>query len=82
MAEDSKRPKRAKVSRRLEYRRPKREEVPAGPRDDWYGDDEGDTGSAGVRELRHPKPLGPLADAGELPLPEPPLMVSLPDPRR
>ena len=80
MAEETKRPKKAKVSRRLEYRRPKREEVPAGPTDDW--NDDGDTGSAGVREPRHPKPLGPLADAGELPLPEPPLMVSLPDPRR
>ena len=82
MAEETKRPKKAKVSRRLEYRRSKREKMPAGPGEDRYGDDDGDTGSAGVREPRHPKPLGPLADAGELPLPEPPLMVSLPDPRR
>lgn len=82
MAEERKRPKRVKVSRRLKYRRPKREAVPAGPGDDWNGDDQGDAGSAGVREPRRPKPLGPLADAGELPLPDPPLMVSLPDPRR
>jgi hypothetical protein len=82
MAEDAKRPKMAKVSRRLEYRRPKRDEVPAGPGGDSYRDDEGDAGSAGVREPRHPKPLGPLADAGELPLPESPRLVTLPDPRR
>ena len=57
--------------------------MPAGPWDDgWYGDDEGEAGSAGVREPRHPKPLGPLADAGELPVPEPQFAVTLPDPRR
>jgi hypothetical protein len=85
MSEEETRPpsgKRGGVSRRLDYRRPGREAVTAGPWDDgWYGD-EGEAGSAGVREPRHPKPLGPLTDAGELPLPEPPRMVALPDPRR
>lgn len=41
-----------------------------------------DDGSAGVREPRHPKPLGPMSAAGELPEPEPPRMIALPDPRR
>ena len=69
--------------RRGVYRRPKRESVPAtGPWDDFWDDDEGDAGSAGVREPRHPNPLGPMADAGELPLPEPQFVVALPDPRR
>lgn len=82
---DSKRPKGGKVSRRLVYRSPRREAVPAHGTQDfdpWFDDDGGDAGSAGVREPRHPKPLGPLADAGELPVPEPPRMVALPDPRR
>ena len=90
---DSKRPKGGEGDRRHVYRRPRREAVPAyGPGDfDPYGwdegwnddwDDGGDAGSAGVREPRYPKPLGPLADAGELPVPEPPLMIALPDPRR
>jgi hypothetical protein len=70
--------------RRGVFRRPKREEVPAhGNWEPGLDDDDGwDEGSAGVREPRHPKPLGPLADAGELPVPEPPTMVALPDPRR
>ena len=46
------------------------------------GDDNGDDGSAGVREPRHPMPLGPMSDAGALPEPEPPQMIALPDPRR
>jgi hypothetical protein len=85
MPEEATRPPdgRRGVSRRLDYRRPQREPVPAaGPWDDAWDDDEGDAGSAGVREPRHPKPLGPMADAGELPVPEPPLAVALPDPRR
>jgi hypothetical protein len=86
---DSKRPKGGQVDRRLVYRSPRREVVPAqgtGDFDPWFGDDGwddgGDAGSAGVREPRHPIPPGPLADAGELPVPEPPCMVALPDPRR
>lgn len=77
---------RGKVSRRLEYRSPKRAAVPAsGTRDFDPGAGDGgddDAGSAGVREPRHPKPLGPRADAGELPVPEPQFAVTLPDPRR
>jgi hypothetical protein len=45
-------------------------------------DDDGDDGSAGVREPRHPKPLGPMSDAGALPVPVPPQLITLPDPRR
>lgn len=86
MPEEATRPpdgKRSRGSRRLDYRRPQREPVPAaGPWDDFWDDDEGDAGSAGVREPRHPKPLGPMTDAGELPLPEPLFAVALPDPRR
>jgi hypothetical protein len=80
---DSKRPKGGDVDRRFVHRSPRREVVPAqGDFDPWFDDgDDGDAGSAGVREPRHPKPLGPLADAGELPAPEPPCMVALPDPR-
>ncbi|GAB1510006.1 hypothetical protein [Actinophytocola sp. KF-1] len=83
MAEKTKRPGGGK-GRRGVFRRPKREAVPAhGTRDfDPGPGDDGDAGSAGVREPRHPKPLGPLADAGELPVPQPPAMVALPDPRR
>jgi hypothetical protein len=67
--------------RRGVFRRPKREEVPVGPGDNRKNDDDGDAGSAGVREPRHPKPLGPRADAGELPVPEAQFIVTLPDPR-
>jgi hypothetical protein len=82
MPEEATRPPTGK-GRRGVFRRPKREAVPAaGPWDDFWDDDEGDAGSAGVREPRHPKPLGPLADAGELPVPEPQFAVTLPDPRR
>jgi hypothetical protein len=81
MADESKRPSGGE-GRRGVFRRGKREAVPAGPWDDSWNDEEGDAGSAGVREPRHPKPLGPLADAGELPLPEPQRLVTLPDPRR
>ena len=80
MADELNRP-RGGEGRRGVFRRPKREEVPAGPWDDNW-DDDGDAGSAGVREPRRPKPPGPLADAGELSLPEPPLAIALPDPRR
>jgi hypothetical protein len=88
MADESKGPAGGR-GRRGVFRRPKREAVPAqGTRDfdprfgDGDGDGDGDAGSAGVREPRRPKPLGPLADAGELPVPEPPRMITLPDPRR
>lgn len=82
MAEEVTRPPDGKRGRRLDYRRPQREAVPAGPGDDSWDDDEGDAGSAGVREPRRPKPLGPMADAGELPVPESQLAITLPDPRR
>jgi hypothetical protein len=81
MTEEANRPSGGK-GRRGVFRRPKRVEVPAGPWDDSWNDDDGDAGSAGVREPRHPKPLGPRADAGELPVPEPRFVVTLPDPRR
>jgi hypothetical protein len=46
------------------------------------GDDQpGDDGAAGVREPRRPLPKGPVPGAGALPMPEPPLVLSLPDPR-
>lgn len=63
--------------------RRRREPVPADPggaQDDDPGP-EGDDGSAGVREPRHPKPSGPVSGAGVKPDPEPELVVSLPDPR-
>lgn len=85
MADESKRPTGGD-GRRGVFRRPKRESVPATGTQDfdpWFGDDDDpDAGSAGVREPRHPKPLGPLADAGELPLPQQQFVVTLPDPRR
>lgn len=69
--------------RRGVFRREPRESVPVdgdwGP--DEFGDDD-DDGSAGVREPRRPKPLGPMSDAGALPEPEPPMLITLPDPRR
>ncbi|HEY0452724.1 hypothetical protein [Actinophytocola sp.] len=71
--------------RRGIFRRAPRESVPYdGSRyfDPWLDDDDDDDGSAGVREPRRPKPLGPMSDAGALPEPEPPMMISLPDPRR
>ena len=71
--------------RRGVLRRPRRPSVPAiGTRDfDPPGGDGGDdNGSAGVREPRRPLPLGPMSDAGELPVPEPQTMIALPDPRR
>ena len=45
----------------------------------WLDDD--DDGSAGVREPRHPKPLGPMSGAGEAVPTEPLLVARLPDPR-
>jgi hypothetical protein len=47
---------------------------------EWGLDDDPD-GSAGVREPRRPKPLGPMSGAGERPVPEPFLAAVLPDPR-
>lgn len=82
---DEKGRRQGKVSRRLVYRSRKREAVPATGTKDFdprFGDDDGDAGSAGVREPRHPKPLGPRADAGELPEPRPTFAITLPDPRR
>jgi hypothetical protein len=67
--------------RRGVFRRAARESVLAAEQQ-WFDDEEGDDGAAGVREPRHPKPLGPMSDAGALPIPEPPTMMSLPDPRR
>jgi hypothetical protein len=69
--------------RRGVFRRPARPSVPADGDYGWQDDDDGyDDGSAGVREPRHPKPLGPMSDAGASPEPEPPAMIALPDPRR
>jgi hypothetical protein len=50
--------------------------------DPRFDDDEGEGGSAGVREPRRPKPLGPMSGAGELPTPEPPTYLVMSDPRR
>jgi hypothetical protein len=52
-------------------------------RNDGYGpdDDDGPGGSAGVREPRHPKPVGPMSGAGAKPTPEEYLHAVLPDPR-
>jgi hypothetical protein len=47
----------------------------------FLDDDDPDDGSAGVREPRRPKPLGPMSGAGERPIPEPAIAASLPDPR-
>ena len=46
------------------------------------GDDDDLGGSAGVREPRQPKPLGPMSGAGEMPIPQPPTYLVLSDPRR
>jgi hypothetical protein len=84
MADEVKRPSGGR-GRRGVFRRPQRESVPAiGSRDfdPRFGDDDPEGGSAGVREPRRPKPLGPLADAGELPQPQSFTTVTLPDPRR
>ncbi|TQM80471.1 hypothetical protein FHX81_2805 [Saccharothrix saharensis] len=43
------------------------------PYDGW--DDEPDDGAAGVREPRHPQPLGPVSGAGERPIPDDPIAV-------
>jgi hypothetical protein len=82
MTEELKRP-RGGGGRRGVFRRPKRAEVPVGPADDRKndGDDGDDAGSAGVREPRNPMPPGPRAAAGELPVPEPHTVITLPDPR-
>lgn len=67
-------------------RRPGRQSrtpIPASLFDDypWLDDEDDPDGSAGVREPRRPKPLGPMSGAGELPEPEPFLVATLPDPR-
>jgi hypothetical protein len=63
-------------------RRRSRDPVPVAP---WetpsWPDDEDNGGSAGVREPRHPKPLGPMSAAAEAEPPPPPLVAQLPDPR-
>lgn len=75
-------PRRPPRPGRLE-RRIRREPVPAFSADDfgdWF-DDDGGEGSAGVREPRHPLPLGPMACAAAAPVPAEPLFARLPDPR-
>jgi hypothetical protein len=47
----------------------------------WPDDEDGPSGSAGVREPRHPKPIGPMSGAGAKPMPETQLVAVLPDPR-
>jgi hypothetical protein len=85
MSDFSNRPKSTRVSRRGTFFRRRREPaLVTGTRDfnpPGHGDGD-DSGSAGVREPRHPKPLGPMSGAGELPVPVPPTMIALPDPRR
>jgi hypothetical protein len=49
--------------------------------DDYDDDDDDGGGAAGVREPRNPKPLGPMAGAGEAVPDDPPLAAQLPDPR-
>jgi hypothetical protein len=81
--------KQTKVARELKYRShpgtrsPEREPVTADPTSHFDDGDgpEGD-GSAGVREPRRPKPLGPMSSAGERPMPEPEFAICLPDPRQ
>ena len=75
MAEEKRRPSRRERIRQV------RERVIADMLRDRGPDDPGE-GSAGVREPRRPKPLGPMSGAGERPVPEPPLAASLPDPRQ
>jgi hypothetical protein len=75
-------PRRPRRPGRLE-RRWRREPVPAASPDDlggWFDDDDSD-GSAGVREPRHPMPLGPMSGAGEALPPAEPLFARLGDPR-
>jgi hypothetical protein len=55
--------------------------VPAGEFPDDGGGDSPDDGSSGVREPRRPKPFGPVSGAGQRPVPDDPIAVSLPDPR-
>ncbi|MEU4444572.1 hypothetical protein AB0K14_12380 [Actinosynnema sp. NPDC050801] len=62
------------------WRRPTRDPVHVGgelPYDGRPGgwDDDPDDGSAGVREPRHPRPLGPTSGAGERPIPDDPIVV-------
>ncbi|HEV3355312.1 MAG TPA: hypothetical protein VG247_00885 [Pseudonocardiaceae bacterium] len=58
-----------------------RESVTADPNYRDGGDGPDGDGTAGVREPRRPKPLGPMSSAGERPMPPPEFAVSLPDPR-
>jgi len=61
--------------------RSRREPVPASPDDlGGFWDKDGD-GSAGVREPRRPRPLGPMSAAGEALPPAEPLFARLGDPR-
>jgi len=58
--------------------------APSSPSPDigrWLDDDDDFGGSAGVREPRYPKPLGPMSGAGEAVPADPPLVAQLPDPR-
>jgi len=74
-------PRRPRLAGRL-WRRRRREPVPAAAPSEigrWFDEDDG--GSAGVREPRRPKPLGPMAGAAEAVPADPPLAAELPDPR-
>ncbi|MGH3761789.1 hypothetical protein [Actinophytocola sp.] len=81
MSDQAKRPPEGRGRRGVSRRAP-RESVPADSDWGFPEDEDGDDGSAGVREPRSPKPLGPMSDAGALPEPQPPMMIALPDPRR
>ncbi|RKT53189.1 hypothetical protein [Saccharothrix australiensis] len=71
MAEESTRP----PGRPWPWRRPSRDPVYAGDVTDEGWTDDPDDGSAGVREPRRPKPLGPSSGAGERPIPDDPVAV-------
>ena len=49
--------------------------------DGWFDGDDPPDGSAGVREPRRPKPVGPSSGAGAKPMPVPELVAVLSDPR-
>jgi hypothetical protein len=80
--------KQTKLARELKYasgpgtRSPQRESVTADPNYRDEGDGPDGDGSAGVREPRHPKPLGPMSSAGERPMPQQDFAICLPDPRQ
>ncbi|XVS65918.1 hypothetical protein ACQPYE_07635 [Actinosynnema sp. CA-299493] len=71
MAEESRRPR----GRSWPWRRPTREPVLVAREVPYGWDDDPDDGSTGVREPRHPQPLGPTSGAGERPIPDEPTAV-------